>query len=101
VTGHLLGAAGAIESIICSMALQQQEVPPTLNLTQSAEDCDLDYVPRVARPRQLNVVLNLNSGFGGKNSCLVIGRADEEHRRRGLDYTCAKPPSTNSSLPVT
>ena len=77
VTGHLLGASGAIESIICVMAINQQEVPPTLNLSEPSDDCDLDYVQHTARKLDLNVVLNLSSGFGGRNSCLVIGRFDK------------------------
>lgn len=77
VTGHLLGASGAIESIICAIAINQQEVPPTLNLSEPSNDCDLDYVQYTARKLALNVVLNLSSGFGGRNSCLVIGRFDK------------------------
>jgi len=72
VTGHLLGASGAIESVVCAMALQRQEIPPTINLSEPAEGCDLDYVPRQSRPYPLQIAANLNSGFGGKNSCLIF-----------------------------
>jgi 3-oxoacyl-[acyl-carrier-protein] synthase II len=72
VTGHLLGAAGAVETVICALALHRQMIPPTINLTEPAEDCDLDYVPGMARPYPLKAAMNLNSGFGGKNSCLIL-----------------------------
>ncbi|MHB8521748.1 MAG: beta-ketoacyl-[acyl-carrier-protein] synthase family protein [Limisphaerales bacterium] len=72
VTGHLLGAAGAIETVVCALALKHQEIPPTLNLTAPAEDCDLDYVPERARPYPVRVAMNLNCGFGGKNACLIL-----------------------------
>ncbi len=74
VTGHLLGAAGALETVICALALHHSEVPPTINFTQAAEGCDLDYVPNQARRYPLRVAMNLNSGFGGKNSCMILGR---------------------------
>jgi len=67
-----LGASGAIESVVCAMALQRQEIPPTINLSEAAEGCDLDYVPRQSRPYPLQIAANLNSGFGGKNSCLIF-----------------------------
>ena len=73
VTGHLLGAAGALESVICVLALEQSVIPPTINLSSPADGCDLDYVPQRARPFPLRAVMNVNSGFGGKNSCLLLG----------------------------
>ena len=72
VTGHLLGAAGALETLICVLALNRHIIPPTINLTEPAEDCDLDYVPDSARSYPLKVAMNVNSGFGGKNSCLIL-----------------------------
>ena len=74
VTGHLLGATGALETIVCALALHHQEIPLTLNHTEPGEGCDLDYVPRQSRPYPIRVALNLSSGFGGKNSCLVMRR---------------------------
>jgi 3-oxoacyl-[acyl-carrier-protein] synthase II len=74
VTGHLLGAAGVLEAVICVLALEQAVIPPTINLDEPAEGCDLDYVPLRPRPYPVRVAMNLNSGFGGKNSCLVLGR---------------------------
>ena len=72
VTGHLLAAAGAVETVVCALALRHQEIPPTINLTAPASGCDLDYVPGRARPYPLQVVMNVNVGFGGKNSCLIL-----------------------------
>ena len=72
VTGHLLGAAGAVESVITALAIHHREIPPTANLTTPADGCDLDYVPHRARPYPIRAALNVNLGFGGKNSCLVF-----------------------------
>jgi 3-oxoacyl-[acyl-carrier-protein] synthase II len=74
VTGHLLAAAGALETVICALAIENKVIPPTLNLHEPHPDCDLDYVPCQARPYPARVAVNLNSGFGGKTSCLVVGR---------------------------
>ena len=74
MTGHLLGAAGAIETIICALALKHQEIPMTLNHTEPGAGCDLDYVAGRSRPYPIRVAVNLNSGFGGKNSCLILRR---------------------------
>lgn len=80
VTGHLLGAAGALESVICALALHHGQVPPTINLSEPADGCDLDYVAGGARVYPLRSVMNLNSGFGGKNACLILGRRPAEPR---------------------
>lgn len=73
ITGHPLAAAGALETVICALALHRQEIPPTINHKSPLPECDLDYVPGRSRPYPLRVALNLNSGFGGKASCLVLG----------------------------
>ncbi len=73
ITGHPLAAAGAIETVICALALHHHEIPPTLNFRDPLPECDLDYVPGRFRPYPLRVALNLNSGFGGKTSCLALG----------------------------
>ena len=73
--GHTNGAAGAIESIVCALALVHQAVPPTANLDEPDPDCDLDCVPGVGRPMRVDTCLNLAAGFGGSNVCLVIKRA--------------------------
>ena len=72
--GHLLGASGAVELVACVQALRHQLIPPTINLTQPDEGCDLDYVPGTARPATLEHVLSNSFGFGGHNATLVVGR---------------------------
>jgi len=74
VTGHLLGAAGALETVVCALSIHHQEIPLTLNFDEPGEGCDLDYVRGRSRPYPVRAVLNLSSGFGGKNSCLVLRR---------------------------
>ena len=72
MTGHLLGAAGAVEAIISILALRDQVVPPTINLENPSEDCDLDFVPKVAREHHFSVAISNSFGFGGTNSCLAF-----------------------------
>src|SRR5581483_7592726 len=72
--GHLLGGAGAIESLMCIMAIQDQVIPPTINYEQPDPECDLDYVPNVARSARVNVALNNTFGFGGHNATLILKR---------------------------
>jgi 3-oxoacyl-[acyl-carrier-protein] synthase II len=72
VTGHLMAAAGAIETVVTALSLHHQVIPPTPNLRVPDPECDLDYVPRTSRPYPIRVALNLSSGFGGKNSCLAM-----------------------------
>ncbi|MFS4459930.1 beta-ketoacyl-ACP synthase II [Bdellovibrio sp. HCB2-146] len=72
--GHSLGAAGAIESAFCIMALKDQIVPPTINLENPSEDCDLDYVPNKARDGKIENVLNNSFGFGGTNACMIFSK---------------------------
>jgi 3-oxoacyl-[acyl-carrier-protein] synthase II len=77
MTGHALGAAGAIESAVCVMALVDQKVPPTMNLENPSEGCDLDYVPGEARCGNLANVMNNSFGFGGTNACLIFSKYNE------------------------
>jgi len=72
--GHTLGAAGAVESVIAIQAIVTSTVPPTINLDHPSDDCDLDYVPKIAREKKLNYVLNNSFGFGGTNCSLLFGR---------------------------
>jgi 3-oxoacyl-[acyl-carrier-protein] synthase II len=74
MTGHLLGAAGAVEAIFCVLALRDQVAPPTINLHQPGEGCDLDYVPNNARQMKLEYTLSNSFGFGGTNGSLVFRR---------------------------
>src|SRR5262249_19840377 len=70
-TGHMLGAAGAIEMAICCKAIQTNTVPPTINLEKPDPECDLDYVPLQARSRPVNAILNNSFGFGGHNATVA------------------------------
>lgn len=80
MVGHSLGAIGAIELVACVLALEHQVVPPTANYETPDPECDLDYVPRVARERALNSVLSVGSGFGGFQSAVVLNRPRERTR---------------------
>lgn len=72
--GHALGAAGAIEAAFCAMVIRDQIVPPTINLENPGEGCDLDYVPNTARTGKIQNVVNDSFGFGGTNACLVFSK---------------------------
>jgi 3-oxoacyl-[acyl-carrier-protein] synthase II len=72
--GHAVSAAGAIEAVACILALRDQILPPTINQACPDLQCDLDYVPNVARPARLDVALSNSFGFGGHNDCLVFRR---------------------------
>jgi 3-oxoacyl-[acyl-carrier-protein] synthase II len=72
MTGHLLGAAGGLESIVCAMALYESILPPTINLVENDVECDLDYIPNKARKCQVEYALNNSFGFGGTNSSLIF-----------------------------
>lgn len=74
MTGHLLGAAGAIESAFCALALRDQIVPPTINLENRSEDCDLDYVANEARSGKITHALNNSFGFGGTNGSIIFSK---------------------------
>jgi 3-oxoacyl-[acyl-carrier-protein] synthase II len=77
MTGHMIGGAGAIEASICILAIQNGILPPTINLVNPDPDCDLDYVPNVARHTKVNIALSNSFGFGGHNSTLILGRYSE------------------------
>jgi 3-oxoacyl-[acyl-carrier-protein] synthase II len=72
MTGHLLGAAGGIESVVCVKTIEQGVLPPTMNLEEPDPDCDLDYVPNAARRVKARTVLSNNLGFGGQNASIVF-----------------------------
>ncbi len=72
MTGHLLGAAGALETIFCVLALRDQIAPPTINLETADEKCKLDYSPHIAREMKINNILNNSFGFGGTNASLLL-----------------------------
>ena len=74
MTGHALGAAGGLEAIFSLLALRDQIAPPTINLDQPGEGCDLDYVPHKARPMKYGTALSNSFGFGGTNACILLRR---------------------------
>jgi len=76
MTGHAIGAAGALEAVACIMALNANVIPPTINLDTPDPDCDLDYVPHHAREKELNVVMSNSFAFGGQNSVLIFRKFD-------------------------
>ena len=76
MTGHMLGATGAAEAIVCILALKNGIVPPTINYQEADPECDLDYVPNTARKADLDFAISTNLGFGGHNVCLAFRRVD-------------------------
>jgi beta-ketoacyl-acyl-carrier-protein synthase II len=70
--GHMMGAAGAVEALICALVVHDDRIPPTINLEQPDPACDLDYVPNVAREAQVNVALSNSIGLGGHNSAVIV-----------------------------
>ena len=75
MTGHLLGAAGGVEAVFSAMAIHDGTIPPTINLDDPSEGCDLDYVPHTARARKIDIAMSNSFGFGGTNGTLVFRRA--------------------------
>src|SRR5262249_3963143 len=74
MTGHLIAAGGVVEAIVCLLAIRDGIVPPTINLEIPDPDCDLDYVPNIARDHKLDVALSNSFGSGGQNTALVLRR---------------------------
>ena len=77
MTGHALGGAGALEAVACIKTIQDGVIHPTINYENPDPDCDLDYVPNVARHKEVNVILSNSFGFGGQNTCIVLKRFAE------------------------
>ena len=76
MTAHCFGAAGAIEAMMCVLAVKEQIIPPTINLRNPDPECDLDYVPNEARRAEIEVALSNAMGLGGHNGCVLVGRYD-------------------------
>jgi 3-oxoacyl-[acyl-carrier-protein] synthase II len=72
MVGHSLGASGALEAIACISSIKDGVLHPTINQDEPDPDCDLDYIPNVAREQEVNVTISNSFGFGGQNACLVI-----------------------------
>lgn len=76
ITGHCMGASGSVEALACVMSIRDQRVPPTINYTTPDPECDLDYVPNVAKKRRVKVAVSTSVGLGGHNSCLIFREAN-------------------------
>ena len=74
--GHLLGAAGAVEAIMCALAIHEGVIPPTINYYNPDPECDLDYVPNEPRKAEIDVALSNAMGLGGHNGCVLLGRVE-------------------------
>lgn len=74
MTGHLLGAAGAIEAMVCAMAIKDSKVPPTINYAEPDPECDLDYTTEGCRDKEVDYAFSTSLGFGGHNGCLIFGK---------------------------
>jgi 3-oxoacyl-[acyl-carrier-protein] synthase II len=72
MTGHMLGGTGAVEAIFCIKAIQEGMIPPTVNLENPDEGCDLDFVPNVARKKEINTAMSNSFGFGGVNAVIIF-----------------------------
>ncbi len=75
--GHLLGAAGALEAIVCALSIRDQKIHPTINLKERDPECDMDYVAEGAREADVNVAMSNSFGFGGHNAVIVLRRYEE------------------------
>jgi 3-oxoacyl-[acyl-carrier-protein] synthase II len=85
MTGHLLGAAGAIEAAITALALERGLLPPTINYVEPDPECDLDYVPNAARRASIGSAISNSLGFGGHNACLTFRKIDVGTAREGAE----------------
>jgi 3-oxoacyl-[acyl-carrier-protein] synthase II len=72
MTGHMLGAAGGIEAVFTALGIYDQIAPPTINLDEPSPECDLDYVPNVARKMNIRAALSNSFGFGGTNAVIAL-----------------------------
>jgi beta-ketoacyl-acyl-carrier-protein synthase II len=77
ITGHCMGASGSVEALACVMAIRDQRVPPTINYRTPDPECDLDYVPNVARDRNVDIAVSTSVGLGGHNSCVIFRRMEQ------------------------
>ena len=77
MTGHLLGAAGSLEAVICTKAITESFIPPTIGLQKPDPELDLDYVPNIGRDAEIKCTLSNSLGFGGHNATLIIRKYED------------------------
>ena len=77
MTGHLLGASGALEAAISSLAIAEEIIPPTINLQNADPECDLNYTPNKSQPKRVNAAMSNSFGFGGHNASLTFRRYED------------------------
>ena len=82
MTGHLLGASGAVEALVVIKSIETGIIPPTINYEFADPDCDLDYVPNTARQAKVDTVMSNSFGFGGHNATIILSRMDPEESAR-------------------
>jgi 3-oxoacyl-[acyl-carrier-protein] synthase II len=80
MTGHLLGASGAVEALVCVKVLQEHILPPTINYQTPDPDCDLDYVPNIARAVPVRHAMSNSFGFGGHNATIILSKLNDQGR---------------------
>lgn len=78
IHGHAMGAAGALEAAVCALGIDRQEMPPTINLKDPDEGCDLDYLAGGARSYPIKVAMNVNAGFGGRYACMILRKVEDD-----------------------
>ena len=76
MTGHMLGAAGAAEAVVCVKALQEGIIPPTIGLEEPDPECDLNYTPLKAQEEDIELALSTSLGFGGHNACIAFKKGE-------------------------
>jgi 3-oxoacyl-[acyl-carrier-protein] synthase II len=76
MTGHMMGASGAVEAVVCALTIRDQVIAPTINLKTPDPECDLDYVPGEARRAEVRVALSNSFGLGGHNASVILSRYD-------------------------
>ena len=100
MVGHMMGAAGAVESIACIKAIQDGTIPPTINYETPDPECDLDYTVNQARKRKVDVAMTNSFGLGGHNSCVVFrkypteGGGRKAEGGRGMSGSAFHPPAS-------
>src|SRR5260370_11824536 len=99
--GHRIGAAGAVEAIATLLTMNRGLIPPTINYENPDPECDLDYVPNVARRKDVHIAISNGFGFGGHNAVVALKKYEEEldRRRHDRNRSQTQPPRTDADPP--